>query len=245
MTDAAVPTGFLDRAVVHDGVRYPCQVYVPSNYDAAREWPVVLFLHGAGERGTDGLLQTTVGIAHAIRRNPERFPAIVVMPQAPKESFWAGPPGDAALLALDQTCEEFSVDRTRVYLTGLSMGGHGSWIMGYHYAARFAALLVICGFVGDRPNRPSVVPSGPGTPYERVAARLRHTPIWIVHGEADQAVPVVESRRMASVLRAVGADVHYTELPGTNHDSWTATYDSESIIGWLFAQRRTQGGKDA
>jgi predicted peptidase len=231
-------TGFLDRVVTVDGARYPYQVYVPSNYDDTHEWPVILFLHGAGERGSDGLLQTTVGIGPAIRRNPERFPAIVVMPQAPLESFWGGPPGDAALAALDRALDEWSVDRDRVYLTGLSMGGHGSWILGYHHRDRFAALLVICGFVGDRPNRPSIVPSGPGTPHERVAARLRDMPIWIVHGEADAAVPVDESRKMAAALRACNAPVHYTELPGTNHDSWTATYGSESIVRWLFEQRR-------
>jgi len=231
-------TGFLDGSVVQAGTRYPYQVYVPSNYDASRTWPAVLFLHGAGERGSDGVLQTTVGIAAAIRRHPERYPAIVVMPQAPRDSFWAGPPGDAALAALARTCEEFNVDANRVYLTGLSMGGHGTWHLAYHHVERFAALLVICGFVGDRPNRPSVVPPGEGTPYQRMAARLRGCPIWIVHGEADSAVPVTESRLMADALRAVGADVHYTELPGTDHDSWTATYNSESIVRWLFEQRR-------
>jgi predicted peptidase len=238
-------TGFLDRAIVVEGVRYPYQVYVPSSYDDARAWPVVLFLHGAGERGADGLLQTSVGIAPAIRRNPERFPGIVVMPQAPLESFWAGPPGDAALAALERTQREFDVDEDRTYLTGLSMGGHGSWILGYHHRDRFAAMLVICGFVGDRPNRPSIVPSGDGTPYERVASRLRDMPIWIVHGEADPAVPVDESRRMAAALRAVGAPVAYTELPGTYHDSWTATYGSEAIIRWLFEQRRQQSSRSA
>ncbi len=230
-------TGFLDRSIVHAGTGYPYQVYVPSNYDASREWPVVLFLHGAGERGDDGLLQTTIGIATAIRRYPERFPAVVVMPQAPRDSFWAGPPGDAAIAALDRTCEEFNTDATRVYLTGLSMGGHGSWHLAYHHVGRFAAALVICGFVGDRPNRPSVVPPGEGTPHQRMAARIKDLPIWIVHGEADSLVPVADSRLMAEALRAVDAYVHYTELPGTDHDSWTPTYASESIIRWLFAQR--------
>jgi predicted peptidase len=231
-------TGFLDRTVTHAGSRYPYQVYVPANYDASRAWPAVLFLHGAGERGDDGLLQTAVGLAPAIRRHPERFPALVVMPQAPRDTFWGGPPGDAALAALDRSCEEFNVDTRRIYLTGLSMGGHGSWHLAFHHTQRFAAALVICGFVGDRPNRPTTVPGGDGTPYQRMAARVKDLPIWIVHGEADSAVPVTESRAMHDALRAVGADVRYTELPGTDHDSWTAAYGSESIAHWLFEQRR-------
>ena len=231
-------TGFLDRSLVHAGTRYPHQLYVPRSYEASRTWPLVLFLHGAGERGSDGLLQTTVGIGPAIRRWPERFPALVLMPQVPIDGFWIGPPGDAALAALDRTCEEFAVDRSRIYLTGISMGGHGSWLLAYHHAERFAALLVICGPVGDRPDRPSVVPAGEGTPYQRVAERVRALPIWVVHGEADSRVPVTESRRMADALRGAGAEVRYTELPGTGHDAWTAAYGSESIVGWLFSQRR-------
>lgn len=153
-------TGFLDRSIEHGGTRYPYQVYVPSNYDASVTWPVVLFLHGAGERGNDGLLQTEVGIGTAIRRYPQRYPAIVVMPQAPRDTFWGGSPGDAAMAALDQTCKEFNTDARRVYLTGLSMGGHGSWMLAYRHVERFAAALVVCGFVGDRPNRASTVPAG-------------------------------------------------------------------------------------
>jgi predicted peptidase len=231
-------TGFLDRRIAHAGVTYPYQVYVPAGYDASRPWPVVLFLHGAGERGDDGLLQTAVGIGPAIRRDPARFPALVVMPQAPRETFWGGAAGDAALAALDRTCAEFATDPMRIYLTGLSMGGHGSWYLGARHPERFAAMLVICGFAGDRPGRPSTVPAGAGTPYERLAARLARMPVWIVHGEADAAVPVDESRRMHDALRAVAADVRYTELPGMNHDAWTPAYGSESILAWLFGQRR-------
>jgi predicted peptidase len=231
-------TGFLDRSVTADGTAYPFQVFVPRAYAPARAWPVVLFLHGAGERGSDGLLQTEVGIGPAIRRYPARFPGIIVMPQAPEDTRWSGPPGDAALAALDRTAAEFVTDPNRVYLTGLSMGGHGSWYLAYHHTERFAALLVICGFVGDRPTRPTFVPPGAGTPHQRVAARLGRLPTWIVHGEADSLVPVAESREMAQALKAAGGDVHYTELPGTDHDSWTATYASESIMHWLFAQRR-------
>lgn len=231
-------TGFLDRSITIAGTTYPYQVYVPRNYTSAHAWPAVLFLHGAGERGADGLLQTEVGIGPAIRRDPNRFPGLVVMPQAPEDTRWSAAPGDAALAALDETAAAFVVDPKRIYLTGLSMGGHGSWYLGYHHAERFAALLVICGFVGDRPNRPTFVPSGDGTPYQRTAARLANVPTWIVHGEADPLVPVEESRAMAAALAAAGGEVHYTELPGIDHDSWTAAYASESIVRWLFAQRR-------
>ena len=232
-------TGFLDRHVVHGDTRYPYQVYVPANYDASRAWPVVLFLHGAGERGSDGLLQTAVGIAVAIRRHPDRFPAIVVMPQAPRDTFWSGAPAEAAMAALDGACREFNADPRRVYITGLSMGGRGSWHLAQQHADRFAAVLVVCGFVGDRPNRADVVPAGDGTPYQRLAERVKGLPIWIVHGECDSLVPVTESRRMYEALHALDADVRYTELPGTDHDSWTSTYESESIAAWLFQQRRS------
>src|SRR5262245_26823902 len=231
-------TGFLDRTITVGTTAYPYAVYVPRTYDPSRRWPAILFLHGAGERGSDGLLQTEVAIGPAIRRYPTRFPAIVVMPQAPEETRWSVAPGDAALAALDATAAEFAIDRQRIYLTGLSMGGHGSWYLAYHHHDRFAAMLVICGFVGDRPGRPTFVSAGEGSPYQRMAARIKTLPTWIVHGEADSLVPVAESRCMAEALRAAGADVHYTELPGTDHDSWTATYASEAILQWLFAQRR-------
>ena len=124
-------TGFLDRSTMVDGHVYRYQVYVPREYDAARQWPVILFLHGAGERGSDGLLQTEVGLPSAIRRMPDRYPAIVVAPQVPLDSTWQGRPGQAAMQALDETMAEFSSDPARVYLAGLSMGGNGSWYLAY------------------------------------------------------------------------------------------------------------------
>src|SRR6266487_3121111 len=113
-----VATGFLDRAVSVAGQKYRYVVYVPANYASAGRWPVILFLHGAGERGGDGLIQTNVGLAPAIRQAPGRFPAIVVFPQVPTDSQWVGAPADAALAALAQTMKEFHTDPARVYLTG-------------------------------------------------------------------------------------------------------------------------------
>jgi predicted peptidase len=231
-------TGFLDRSVAIDGVEYPYQVYVPRDYDATRSWPVILFLHGAGERGEDGLIQTEVGIGSAIRRTPDRYPAVVVLPQVPLDSTWQGAPGRAAMGALDRTIEEFNTDSTRVYLTGMSMGGNGTWYLAYQHPDRFAAIAPICGFVSSSRLVASFVPDGEGSAFERLAERIRHIPTWIVHGDADDVVPVLESRSMHDALRAAGAAVHYVELPGVGHNSWDTTYQTPELATWLFTQRR-------
>ncbi len=117
------PTGFLNRTIEVEGVPHRYQVYVPAEYTRERRWPVILFLHGSGERGTDGLLQTSIGLGEGIRRHAERWPAIVVFPQAPPAHRWHGRVAHLALAALDRTVREFSIDPDRVYLVGLSAGG--------------------------------------------------------------------------------------------------------------------------
>lgn len=233
-------TGFVDRQVTVDGGRYGYQVYVPRQYDPATEWPVILFLHGAGERGGDGLIQTAVGLGAAIRRDAARFPAIAVFPQAPAGGSWQGLAADIALAALDATLGELSVDESRVYLTGLSMGGNGSWYLAYHDPDRFAAMVVICGFVsaGDPARYRAIAPGAPADPFAAVAGRVAGVPTWIFHGEADRVVAVEQSRGMAEALEAAGADVRYTEIPGTGHNAWDPAYASASLVDWLFAQRR-------
>ena len=169
-------TGFLDRTVTISGEAYRYQVFVPADYTRARSWPVVLFLHGGGERGTDGLIQTEVGIGSAIRRFSSRFPAIVVMPQAHAPLGWTGANADMALKALDQTEAEFSTDKSRVYLTGLSLGGAGTWYVSYRHPNRFAALLAICARV--RPSATTTDPVGTGGGRRTVcdARRSRQAP---------------------------------------------------------------------
>ena len=236
-------TGFLDGAVEVNGVTYPYQVYVPRSYDPGEAWPVILFLHGSGERGSDGMRQTAVGIGSAIRWDPDRFPALVVMPQTPSDSSWQGDPAEAAMAALTATEARFSTDPDRVYLTGLSLGGNGTWYLAYHHPERWAAVVPVCGWV----DRGEILPVGPdegaGTRFDRVAAALAHLPLWIWHGEMDGAVPVEESRQMAAALEAVGADVRFTELLGVDHNAWDAAYGSEALTDWLFEQRRKQGGE--
>ena len=134
-------SGFLNRTVSLDGIEYRYQTYVPLNYNSTEKWPVMLFLHGAGERGSDGLKQTQVGLGKAIRLNPERWQSIAVFPQVPAGESWQGIAGDIALAALDATIAEFSVDESRLYLTGISLGGNGTWYLGYQNTERFAALV--------------------------------------------------------------------------------------------------------
>ena len=236
-----VQTGFLDRTVTVAGQSYHYQVYVPANYAAQPSWPAILFLHGAGERGSDGLLQTSVGLAPAIRQNPSRYPAIVVFPQSPRDSLWVGTPADMAVAALQQTMREFHVDPKRVYLTGLSMGGNGTWYIAYRHPELFAAVVPICGWIRDFPQFRGSQPVVPGDSAQimpLLVQKLGKTPIWIFHGEVDQVVNVNGSREPAAALKAAGADVRYTELLGLNHNSWDAAYGSDEFVKWLFAQQR-------
>lgn len=233
------PTGFLNRTIALDGVSRRYQVYVPAEYSRASRWPVILFLHGSGERGTDGLLQTAVGLGEGIRRYAERWPAIVVFPQAPPGHRWHGKVAHLALATLDRTLREFSTDSNRVYLVGLSAGGNGVWNLSYRSPERFAALVAVCGWVmptGERPE--AILPPDSGPPYPVIARRIRSLPIWIWHGEADPVVRVEESRRMAGALRAEGATLRYTELPGVGHEAWGPAFDSPELPRWLLGQMR-------
>lgn len=232
------PTGFLDRVITHTGVEYAYQVYVPPSYRPSEAAPVILFLHGAGERGSDGKRQSEVGLGAAIREHPERWPAIVVLPQVPEGQSWVGPAGAMAMAALDQTLGGFRGDPTRIYLTGLSMGGNGSWALGYRHPDRFAAIVAVCGFLSSGPGFPSFLATRTVDAAAEVAARLKGIPIQVFHGDADRVVPATESRQVVAALRAVGADVQYTELPGVGHNAWDAAYGSAEVARWLFSQRK-------
>ena len=243
-TNAQHETGFLNRSVRIGGVEYRYQVYVPRTYSDTAAWPVILALHGSGERGADGLLQTQVGLAAAIRRYTDRYPAIVVFPQSPLTSDgWRGAPAEAALAALDSTQSEFKTDSSRVYLTGLSMGGNGVWYLAYHHPERFAALVVACAFVNPIKTSSGVnyTPIGSASgdqAFEEIAQRIRKLPIWLFHGDVDPVAPVEESRRMVAALRRVGNAARYTELTGVGHNAWDPAYENPDLPVWLLAQRR-------
>lgn len=231
---------FVERSVDIAGAMHRYQVFVPAS-TAGTKLPVVVFLHGSGERGDDGIRQTQVGIGPYLRAHQDSFPAIVVFPQAPAETEW-GANADLVFATLDAATREFHGDPDRTYLTGLSMGGYGTWELAMRAPGRFAALAPVCGGV-VHPRRPSMGVSGLGgvdDPYAAVAARLKDIPAWQFHGALDDVVSPDYSRRMDAALKAAGArDARLTLFPGANHNSWDAAYSqTPAFWTWLFAQRR-------
>lgn len=237
-------TGFLDRTVTLEGVTYKYQVFVPEDWSPHQEWPVILALHGAGQRGDDGLQQTDVGMGDAIRNNRSAIHAIVVMPQCPKKLYWMLPPMDElAISTLELAIKEFHGDPRRTYLTGLSMGGFGAWHLARKYPGRFAALIVVCGGIrptahtlAAQPELAKLNPPDSQKSYLLAAEQIGKTPVWIFHGASDPIVPVTESQRMNAALKQVGDEVHYTEYPGVGHGSWDKAYNEPELFPWLFSK---------
>jgi predicted peptidase len=242
----AVETGVLNRMVLVDGVEYRYQVYVPRDFRRSMSWPVILALHGGGNYGSDGILQSAGALANAIRRHADRFPAIVVFPQSHLSATdgWHSNSGEAALAELDKAIAEFDGDRSRVYLTGFSGGRHGAWYLASHHPERFAALVVVYGYISARRGEtsgipyPAIAPASAPDPYAFVAKQVSALPIWIFHGDADPAISVEESRHMFAALKAIGANVQYTELPGVDHNAWDPAYNSADLVVWMLKQRR-------
>ena len=233
----------MSRTVMAGGVERRYQVYVPAGHDPARNWPVVLFLHGAGERGDDAERPVQVGLGPAILRDPA-FPAIVVFPQAAPDSAWYGVEAEMALAALEATVRELNGDRGRLYLSGLSMGGYGALRMAVDHPDLFAAVAVVCGGAVAPASRPYLrwrnVPADTSL-HDWAAARLRETPVWLFHGALDDVIPAEESRRVAAALEAAGAPVRYTEYPDANHNAWDRAYAERGLWEWMFRKGRVGG----
>jgi predicted peptidase len=194
-------------------------LYLPEGYDQdkAKKWPLILFLHGAGERGDD-INKVKLHGPPKILQNRKDFPFIVVSPQCPAGSWWEPLP---LISLLDEIQKDYRVDPDRVYLTGLSMGGFGTWELATRYPDRFAAIAPICG--GGRPV---------------LAGWIKDIPVWVFHGDADPVVPVKQSDDMVEALKRVGADVKYTRYPGVGHDAWTATYANPELYKWFLSHKR-------
>jgi len=206
-----------DERVTID-VRAPYLVYLPVDYDRdARAWPLVLFLHGAGERGTSVELVKRHG-PPKLAAVGRQFPFILISPQCPEDEYWSVPVLKALL---DRVLATYRVDRSRIYLTGLSMGGNGTWRLASAHPDLFAALAPICGW-GDTAS----------------VAVLKSVPVWAFHGRKDPVVIFERGERMVSALRAAGGNVKFTVYPEAGHDSWTEAYDNPDLFEWMMAQRR-------
>jgi len=202
---------------------------------------VILFLHGAGERGTDGIRQKETGLGPALRKHP--VDALVVYPQLPPGARWLGEHADTAMQSLADAIRDFDGDPHRVYLTGMSLGGYGVWHLALAHPDRFAALVPVCGGIVPAGSADSVRQS-PLTmqtddPYALTAHALRDIPIWMFHGADDTVIEPGESRHMhEALLRENAKDVRYTEYEGVGHNSWTRAYAEPELWQWLFAQRQ-------
>lgn len=200
-------------------VRASYLLYLPPGYgnDPKKRWPLVLFLHGAGERGDNLDLVESHGPLKLVAQGQE-FPFIIVAPQCPTDSWWQ-PELLAALL--DEVEDKHRVDADRIYVTGLSMGGYGTWALALTYPHRFAAIVPICG-------------GG----HWWTTPRIRHLPVWVFHGTKDDIVPLKRSKEMVDALKEAGGNVKFTRYPGVGHDSWTATYANPKLYTWLLRQYR-------
>ncbi len=223
--------GIIVRELSVGGNEYKYAVYVPRGYDARKAWPCVLFLHGKGESGTDGLKQVVQGIGSAIQWNQAEWPCIVVMPQKPEAGAqWEA--YDAPVMAmLAETRARYNVDADRVALTGLSQGGHGTWTFAAAHPGVFCAIAPICGY------------PKPMTAAE-IAAKIGDVPVWAFHGLADDVVPpvgttaIIEAVRADRARRGSTVEVKESLFEGVNHGSWDRAYRQEGLAAWLLAQRR-------
>ncbi len=210
-----------DQTAQQLDVQVPAQLgyllYLPQDYEQKEAWPLLVFLHGSGERGNDLELVKKHGPPKLIAAGKD-FPFIVVSPQCPKDRWWR----EYELVALlDDLAAKHKVDQDRVYITGLSMGGFGTWNLAAYAPERIAAIAPICGG-GDRQR----------------AKYFSHVPVWAFHGAKDTGVLPIRSEEMIEALTKAGGDPKLTIYPEAGHDAWTETYENPDLYEWLLSHKR-------
>jgi predicted peptidase len=194
-------------------------LFLPQDYEKdKRLWPLMVFLHGAGERGDNVELVKRNGPPKIVEEKKD-FPFILISPQCPQNEWWSF---EMLNFLIDEIISQYRVDEDRIYLTGLSMGGYGTWHFAVAYPERFAAIAPICGGgpVGD-------------------ACKIRGLPVWVFHGARDNVVPIEQSEEMVTALKECGGDVKFTVYPETGHDSWVAAYNNLELYDWFLSHRRS------
>lgn len=222
-----LPSDSFKWKVTHKGKMQYLE-YLPKDYKAQKDkrWPLMLFLHGAGERGTDVQLVARHGPMKLVREGHD-FPFIIIAPQCPEKQRWQPEP---LLQLIANAQKKFRVDPDRIYVVGLSMGGFGTWKMGINYPEKFAAIIPICGG-GDTGE---IVMSS----IDHSEA-LKRLPIWAFHGAKDPVVPVKASEDTVELLKSKGvSDIKLTIYPEALHDSWTQTFENPEIYDWLLQHKR-------
>jgi len=226
------------------GETLPYRLLKPKVYDAEQAYPLVVFLHGMGERGSDNVSQLVNGVSEFFASDAAmvRFPAVVIAPQCPdgedmNEASWSNwrdetrgitKPTRLALEIVEAMREQFTIDSDRMYIGGLSMGGFGTWDVIQEYPDLFAAAFPICG--GGDPEK---------------AERIASLPLWVFHGAKDETVPPQLSRDMVRAIQEAGGHPGYSEYPDVGHDSWTNAFEEPRLLAWLFSQKREHSGRAA
>lgn len=231
-------TGFLNRTIQVHGMTYRYQVYLPEDWhrEEHRLWPIILFLHGRGERGGEGMWQTQIGLPQEVRDHPERWPFVIVMPQCPINAYWTDPQSiDMAMATLDRETAEFDGDPDRTYLTGLSLGGYGAWELARLYPHRWAAVAIASSgifwsYAPERWERAATLPP-------EYARAIGHTPVWLFHGTDDPVVKIRQAELMYDAFKASGGRIRLWIYQGMRHDSWTRAYNEPELPRWLLEHR--------
>ena len=221
--EGAVKTGFLNKSYKDaEGAEHKYVVFIPHDYKADKAYPVILFLHGAGETKGGSKEPVEVGIGPAIKKHEKTFGFITVIPQSEKRTWQAdSADGKRAIAILDQVCMEYKTDPKRIYLTGLSMGGFGTWSLAAKFPDRWAAIAPVCG--GGN---------------VKTAEAIKDLPCWCFHGDADPAVKVERSREMIEALKKAGGKPKYTEYPKVGHNSWDMAYGTAELYEWFLSHER-------
>lgn len=225
-----------------NGVNLPYQVSFPDNYDETKKYPLLVFLHGAGERGNDNERQLTHGKDFLLQNTQKEYPAIVIAPQCPAETYWSNvkrhwigsktsftygesdtptPAMEILVTLINEWLSSGKVDLSRVYVGGLSMGGMGTFELLWRMPNTFAAAFPICG----------------GGDLSKVGLFAKNTAVWVFHGANDSVVPVSNSRNMHATLKDAGCDTKYTEYEGVDHNSWDNVFQEKGLFKWLFAHK--------